>query len=426
MRVRALATTVLTGFALSVAVPATGGAAPGNTACEASEREIYSVPDRIDENPGEVIACRVTALPYALGAPPLTAYTVKYATTDAKGAKVAATGTVAVPTAAWTGAGERPSVAFAPLSHGSGSACAMSKQLDNGLYDQFEIFTLNDYLSNGWIVTVPDGVGYLDGQTHHYVNGRSNGHALLDLVHASRRLPADALTVEGPVAITGYSAGGNTALWAAQLASTYAPELNVVGASAGGIPGDLKALAAHLDGSLYAGLLVSAAVGLHDQYPEMPFTELLSETGRRATARATSNCLLGTLATLAFTRVEDLMVDHLSLEEIYDLTGPDQTSWGEVFDELRLGDGVGTPNSPARYPIGFPVLQYRGALEDLVPAASEDDLAETYCRSGVATRYEPTVIGNHILAFVTGAAMVEAFISDRFAGKPFTPSRCRG
>lgn len=423
MRVRALMTTVLAGFALSIAAPA--AAAPEGAACRATEHEIYSVPDRIDESPGDVIACRATDLPYTVGMPPLTAYKVKYATTDAKGARVAATGTVAVPAGAWTGVGERPTVAYAPLTHGSGSQCALSKQLTNGLYDQFEVLPMSGYLSNGWLVTAPDGVGYLDGQTHYYANGRANGSALLDLVRASRRLPAGARAVEGPIAIAGYSAGGNTALWAAQMASTYAPELDIVGAAAGGTPGDLKALATHLNGGLYAGLLVSAAAGLHAQYPEMPFTELLNQVGRQATADVTSNCLLGTLATLAFIRVEDLTVDHSGLEEFYDLTGPDRTTWGDVFDELRLGKDIGTPNSPARYPIGFPVLQYRGILEDLVPASAEDDLAETYCRSGIATRYNPTIIGNHMLAFVTGADMVEDFIRERFAGKPFTASRCR-
>jgi predicted esterase len=56
------------------------------------------------------------------------------------------------------------------------------------------------------------------------------------------RLPDTSLDPHGPLAFWGYSQGGGAAASAAELASSYAPELDVVGSYAGAPPADLKAL----------------------------------------------------------------------------------------------------------------------------------------------------------------------------------------
>lgn len=57
--------------------------------------------------------------------------------------------------------------------------------------------------------------------------GANAGHALLDIVRTSRKIPGGTLAPDGKVGISGYSEGGAAALWGAQLASSYAPELDV-------------------------------------------------------------------------------------------------------------------------------------------------------------------------------------------------------
>jgi len=43
-------------------------------------------------------------------------------------------------------------------------------------------------------------------------------------------------------------------------------------------------------------------------------------------------------------------------------------------DAQRLGVGVGPATSTARYRIGFPVLQYHGLLDEVIPTAVEESL----------------------------------------------------
>jgi len=391
--------------------------------CTATDAQIYQPPTTVTGEPGDILACHPTGLPFVVGAPTLRAYKLQYVTTDAKGNKVAATGTVAVPTAAWTGSGSRPTVAYAPFTHGSGSACSLSKQMANGFQDQFESPIIGGLLSQGWALAATDGVGYMDGQTHYYTNGKANGPALLDIVRASRKLPQDALASDSKVALTGYSEGGNTSLWAAQLAASYAPELNVVGDASGGIPADLKAAAAQLNGGIFAGFLADALMGFKNQYPEMPFAELENDAGRAAEKTVTSQCLIGTVLSFLGARVENYSTQGLSLDQIYALQGPGGVTWGQIVDSLKLGVDVGTAASTAKYKIGFPVFQYRGLLEEVLPISAEDAVAKSYCQAGIPTSYKQYP-GEHALTLFEGAGDVQNFIADRFAGKPFTPSGC--
>jgi pimeloyl-ACP methyl ester carboxylesterase len=60
-----------------------------------------------------------------------------------------------------------------------------------------------------------------------YIAGIAEGHTVLDSVRAAAQLPG--MGRLGPVVIAGHSQGGGAALWAAQLAHTYAPDLDVRG-----------------------------------------------------------------------------------------------------------------------------------------------------------------------------------------------------
>ncbi|MCA1835798.1 MAG: lipase family protein [Actinobacteria bacterium] len=75
-----------------------------------------------------------------------------------------------------------------------------------------------------------------------YLVGPPEGYAGLDAARAAQRLdPRDDLTQDSPVGLSGYSQGGQAASWAAELQPRYAPELNVKGVLAGGIPYDMNA-----------------------------------------------------------------------------------------------------------------------------------------------------------------------------------------
>jgi triacylglycerol lipase len=415
---RPTALVIAVAAALAVGQPAgRAAAAPtasaGPAVCNASDAAIYTPPPTVSGAPGRLLACEPVTLPEVPGNIPMNAWKVQYVSTDVHGAKIAVSGTVAVPTAAWTGPGPRPVVAFNPGTLGLGPQCAFSKQLAGAFQDEVEGDNIAAILRAGWAVAATDGAGYLTGEVHTYVVGKNAGHALLDIARTAFGVPGAGLSPSAKVGIWGYSEGGQASLWAAQLAASYAPGLHVAGDASGGVPGDLKVTAAALNGSPWAGLLADALIGLHAGYPDMPFTSLLNSAGRSAVSQAESLCTAGTVLAFAGAHVENYTTRHLTLNQIYALRGPEGT-WGKVVGSQKLGVGLGTT-----YPIGFPVFQYRGLAEEIVPTATEDATRAAYCAAGITTQWN-LYPGDHALTDNEAIGDVITWFGDRFAGRPTT------
>lgn len=407
------ATAAPTPTAATAAATPTAATAP---TCSAADADIYRPPAAVTAAPGSVLVCKATDLPHVPGSIPLHAWKVQYSSRDNAGAPVAVSGTIAAPDVAWRGSGSRPVVAFNPGTLGLGPQCAFSKQLSGAYQDMYEGDNIAALLKAGYAVAATDGAGYLDGRTHPYVSGGDAGHALLDVARAASRVPGSGVAQSAPVGLWGYSEGGAASLWAAQLASSYAPELNVVGDASGGVPGDLRVVAEGLNGGAFAGFLADAVIGLAASHPAMPFDELLNSSGRSAVARAKSLCLAGTVAGFAGQKLENFTERGLSLEQIYALTGTDGKTWGQVVDEQKLGTGIGRKGSGARYEIKFPVLQYRGMLEEVIPTSTEDATRRAYCSAGITTQWK-LYPGDHLLADQQAKDDVVKWLGDRFAGR---------
>lgn len=410
---------VLAGLGLSVPTLTAGAAAApeASAACDAPDERIYQVPGSVPGDPGSVIACRTTELPHVPGNIPMHAWKVQYSSQDNTGKPVAVSGTVAVPDARWKGRGSRPVVAFNPGTLGLGSQCAFSKQLAGAFQDAYEGENIAALLKAGYAVAATDGAGYLDGQTHPYVSGLDAGHALLDIARTAPEIPGSGLDPKTKVGLWGYSEGGAASLWAAQLAASYAPELDVVGDASGGVPGDLKVVADALNGGPFAGFMVDAVLGLSSAHPQMPFEELMNDQGKETLEKARSHCLLGTISTLAGQKIEDNTKDRLSLEQLYALKGPDGRTWGEVVDAQKLGAGIGRAGSGATYEIDFPVLQYRGALEEVIPIETEDATRKAYCEGNITTQWK-VYPGEHLTTDQLAKDDTVKWLGDRFEGKP--------
>ncbi|WP_455550678.1 lipase family protein, partial [Amycolatopsis lurida] len=184
---------------------------------------------------------------------------IQYLSRDNKDKQVAVSGTVLVPDKPWNGPGERPIVAYAPFTFGMGPDCAPSKTLAgegaSDLVSGFQGGFVNALLGAGFAVAQTDYIGpWVEGSGDHpYVVRLSEAHTVLDVIRAAQRLPGTGLPADGPVGIAGYSEGGSAAAAAAELAATYAPELNVKGVYSGAPPADKAALSKSLDGGMYFG-----------------------------------------------------------------------------------------------------------------------------------------------------------------------------
>ncbi|MFC7614730.1 lipase family protein [Actinokineospora soli] len=346
--------------------------------------------------PGDPIHYREVSTPIG-GVSGAKSYLVLYRSTDAAGRQVAVSGTVFVPTRPVTG--PRPIVSLAPGTQGLGDHCAPSKLFRQGT--EYEQLMVSELLNKGWAVAVTDYEGLGTPGDHTYVVGRSEGPAVLDAVRAATRIPALGLASGGKVAFTGYSQGGGAAAWAAQLADDYAPELDVVGAAAGGVPADLVAVSKQLDGSAGFGLMLAAAVGMNAAYPELDLPSYLNDAGEREFAAREQKCV-GDMMGYAGKRIADYTVrDPIA-----------QPDW-----QARLGENKLGADAP-----DVPVLLYHSSGDQLVPYAQAKDLHRAYCAAGARVSWRE-YFGEHVMGVLTGRAGAVAYLADRFAGKP-APTSC--
>ena len=370
-----------------------------------SEDPFYTHPiERPSGVPGEVIRHRtvkVFADPLTLFPMPVDAWQLIYRSTSATGAPNAVSGTLLVPRTPWS-RGPRPLVSYAVGTHGLGDDCAPSYKLRTGTEN--EIALIGQALLAGWAVVLSDYEGLGTPGPHTYAVGRAEGHAVLDAARAAARVPGSGVSPSAPVGLFGYSQGGQATAFAAELAPSYAPELNVVGVATGGVPADLAEVARFNDGNVGFSLVLAAAAGYDAAYADVPFEEILNERGRTTVPRVERACT-AELATIApFGRLADFV------------TVPDPLSdprWQTRLAENRAG----------RVAPSAPVYLYHGTLDELVPFAVGEELRSAWCGRGAKVRWQPIPLAEHILGVSVGGPAALTWLGDRFAGRPAT-SNC--
>ena len=94
---------------------------------------------------------------------------------------------------------------------------------------------------NGWGIVATDYIGEGTLGAYPYLIGQGEGRSVLDSIRAAHQV--DDLDLSDQTVVWGHSQGGHAALWAGQLAPTYAPELQIRGIAALSPASDPLALA---------------------------------------------------------------------------------------------------------------------------------------------------------------------------------------
>jgi hypothetical protein len=381
--------------ALMMALPASAGAALNGPAGNA----FYTPPSPLPAgSPGDVIWAR-TAPSISTSA---TAYKILYRSTGVAGNAIAVSGTVLVPTAAWTGGGTRPLTAYASGTQGWADSCAPSREMDSNSFD--EGFAVTNLLAKGWAVVVTDYPGLGTPGDHQYNVGISEGHAVLDALRAATRLPETGLSASTKMAIEGYSQGGGAAGWAAQQKTSYAPSLNLLGAALGGTPANLQAVKSNIDGSAFFAFLAGTAIGYRAAYPSLNVDSYLTLYGKLAISTLNTMCQLPALALYAFHHLTEYTINNVD---------PTTTP---AFTAALNANNLGA-SKPA-----VPVLQYHGAIDEVIPYAVEQTLHNQWCALGAKSQLTPWV-GEHVTTQLLAQTDVVNWIANRFAGQA-APSNC--
>ncbi len=390
----------------SIAIPLTALALAISAAHAApvigpADASFYNVPAAAPAGAhGDLVSYRTTTVKLGATAPATNAWNVVYQSTDSVGKSNYVSGTVLVPSAAWTGTGPRPVILYAVGTHGLANDCAPSRQMANGT--DYENANIAAALKAGYAVLVSDYAGYLNGASSTYLSGASQGHAVLDIFKAATSIPATGITASSKAAVWGYSQGGQSAGWAAELLSTYAPGLNVVGVAAGGVPADFIASSLNLDGNLGAAFLFSAVAGLGVQYPVgVPVAVISNDVGKAAIAKLKTQCVFTALFEQQNHSISEYTLGNIDLESLETVTATN-----EVLLAQNLGNGKVT----------VPVYQYHGQADEFIPLDQDIALKKKYCAKFTNVTFD-LYPSEHIVTQFQAAPTVLSWLADRFAGK---------
>jgi len=308
-----------------------------------------------------------------------TAWQLVYGSTGSRGQAIAVSGTLLVPTAAWPGPGPRPVVSYGVGVHGLGRHAAPSFLMRIGA--EAETPLLAQALARGWAVAVTDGEGLGLPGPHTYGAGHSGAHAMLDIVRAAGRCAP--LSPAAPVLIWGYSEGGRYAAWAAELQPEYAPELDLRGVAAGGVPADLRAVAKAIDGGPFSGLGLAVLIGLAEAHQDPRLGDILSEAGRAAAAHAATLDVVG------------LIVDHPEPMRHHTTQDDpwDSAVWRELLDRER--NGRRKPQAP--------VYLYHVLDDQLVPTDLGLQLFADYTALGADVTWAGVQADEHLSGAFLGS-----------------------
>ena len=357
----------------------------------------YTPPSPLPAGPhGDIIWCRPVASPVSGSS----AWQILYLSTTVAGKRTAVSGTVLVPTAAFSGT--RPVVAYAAGTQGWGDQCAPSREMAANSFD--EQFAVNNLLSKGWAVVATDYPGLGTPGDEDYNVGIPEGYAVLDALRAATLLPGSGLSTAAPLAIEGYSQGGGAAGWAAQLQPSYAAGLNLKGVAAGGTPANLQAVASNINGTIWFAFLAGTALGFNAAYPSLNLNGELTPAGQTALAQLDTMCQAQALVTYANHKIQDYTVGGINPIS--------QPKWATVLNANNLGT-----MKPQ-----VPILEYHGLLDEVIPYGVEHALHSQWCAMGVTDQLNGYV-GDHVLTQVVAQTDVVNWIGNRFAGAQ-APSNC--
>lgn len=237
-------------------------------------------------DPGDVVRTQA-----AVGAPPGSrAWRVLYHSSDENGADTIVSGTVITPTAVTDE--PRTLVLWGHPTTGIAPRCAPSV----GIAPFALIEGLEDLLDAGFAVAAPDYSGMGMPGPPSFLLGDTEAANLLDIARAAAAIPG--IRINADLILWGHSQGGHAALFAAQNAAEYAPDLRVLGVA-------VAAPATNLDELLQAdiGDISGVTIGAYafsayaDAYaqtlPPDPLDLILTPAGTAAVPRMSRLCLLG-------------------------------------------------------------------------------------------------------------------------------------
>lgn len=351
-----------------------------------TEASFYVLPDPVPAGaPGELV--RVQSLP---GAPTGSrAWRILYHSTDVHGADILVSGVVLAPNGP-APAGGRTIVSWGHPTTGAAERCAPSLNVVPaslvGLIDPFGIEGLTDLLSAGYVVAATDYPGMGAPGPDSYLVGTSEGNSVLDAARAARQISGTA--ANNRLLLWGHSQGGHAALFAAQDARRYAPDLNLLGvavaAPATELGSLLKADIGDVSGVTIGAYAFQAYAGVYGATtPGATLSSILTPAGVAATPGMNDLCLL-----TQNTELHDIATPLIGGYLAADPTTTEP--WASLLAQ----------NTPGASAMPVPLYVAQGEADTLVRPQDTADFARAQCALGADVTYVSIAkTGHGLVAF---------------------------
>lgn len=333
---------------------------------------------------------------------PNQAWQLQYMSTDMHGNPQAAIATVVKPLLpALTGGTPLLSYQFAINSAGLG--CSPSRQVTGSRSNSNSQLEILNYLplvqTQGWTLLFPDH----SGPTSTFAVGRIAAPIVLDAMRAALAFEPARLADDTPIGMMGYSGGALATTWAAALQPTYAPELNIVGVAAGGLPANLETTVKAFDGSLFFDIAFGAVIAVNRVFPQLLPPGLLNEKGLSTAEAVKDGCLGGT--TDGSPAPTGTFNDYVTVPDVYATPGV-----LEVLPQLTLPQPGEVPTADIYF--------YHQVLDQLAPLEPAQKVVDAWCAAGARIHHFKDLTGEHFAGAVTASPTEIAYLVSRFAGLP--------
>ncbi len=284
-------------------------------------------------------------------------------------------------------AGGFPVIAWAHGTTGLADKCAPSQLATR------ERIPLPDLWLHGYVVVGTDYEGLGTPGPHPYLVGEREARGVLDSVRAARNVTA--ARAGAATVVVGHSQGGHAALFAGELAPSYAPDIDVLGVVAASPVAELALLAERVRAKLFLGYLVALARAYSLAYPGADFGHVLTPSALDDVGVLETECTEAVLEKFA------RPAGQVLVERAFEVS-----PWPELL----------SVNSPGNAPTSAPILVVQGGGDDLIPAAVTERLVAHLCRRGDVAEYRLYPASDHDYVFDDAEADIVAWINARVGG----------
>ena len=253
------------------------------------------------------------------------------------------------------------------------------------------------------VVVAPDYTGLgPTGQRHPYISGIPEGRSTIDLVRAVHRLPD--VPVRDEWVVYGLSQGGHAAVFTAEIAPTYAPELDLRGAIASRPSATSPTSSPYIDSpQARTGADVPVRAGRGQPRPRP--------------GRVPVGCRDGAAPSV----IESSCTNDILTAYREDFRRPDLFDRDPSQDpDARL---ILEANSPGRVRTPVPVLILHGIEDPIVPTSQSIGVFERQCALGMTVQLSEYQGSNHTMVMLDADDEITTWIEDRFDERP-APSNC--